>query len=206
MLSQHMFRLILVSLIAALYAGTVRSEPVVGQPAPAFSGATADGGTLNLADLRGKTVILEWTNHECPFVVKHYESGNIPNVQKQAASQGIVWLQIISSAPGKEGYVDAATAKKLNQERGAAPANTVFDPSGAIGKLYAATNTPQLFIIDPKGTLLYKGGIDSIPSADKDDIATAENYIASALKELAAGKPISKTVTKPYGCSVKYAS
>lgn len=205
MLSQPMFRLFVVSLIVALYSGVARSEPVVGQPAPVFSGAAADGGTLNLADFRGKTVILEWTNHECPFVVKHYESGNIPKLQKQAASQGIVWLQIISSAPGKEGYVDAPTAKKLNQERGATPTNTIFDPNGAIGKLYAATNTPQLFIIDPNGVLLYKGGIDSIPSADRDDIATAENYIASALKELAAGKPISKTVTKPYGCSVKYA-
>jgi hypothetical protein len=185
---------------------TGRAEPVVGQPAPTFSGTAVEGGTLNLADLRGKTVILEWTNHECPFVKKHYESGNIPKVQKQAVDQGIVWLQVISSAPDKEGFVDAATAKKLNQERGAVPANTVLDPSGAIGKLYGATNTPQLFIIDPKGILLYKGGIDSIPSADKDDIASAENYIDSALKELAAGKPISKAVTKPYGCTVKYGS
>jgi len=186
-------------------AGPARAEPVVGQPAPAFSGNAADGGSLNLADLRGKTVILEWTNAECPFVQKHYQSGNIPKLQQQAASQGIVWLQVISSAPGKQGYVDAATAKKLNHERGASPANVVFDPSGDIGKLYGATNTPQLFIIDAKGVLRYKGGIDSIPSADQDDIANAENYIASALKELAAGKPISKTVTKPYGCTVKYA-
>lgn len=205
MLSQRLFGFFALSLTLLIHSGAARAEPVVGQPAPAFSGAAAEGGTLNLADLRGKTVILEWTNHECPFVRKHYESGNIPKVQKQAASQGIVWLQVISSAPGKEGYVDAETAKKLNQERGATPANVVFDPSGAIGKLYAATNTPQLFIIDPNGVLLYKGGIDSIPSADRDDIATAENYISSALKELAAGKPISKAVTKPYGCTVKYA-
>lgn len=189
-----------------LLSSTLASaEPVVSQPAPLFSGAAADGSTLNLADLRGKTVILEWTNNECPFVKKHYESGNIPDLQKQAAAQGIVWLQIISSAPGKQGHVDAETAKKLNQERDAHPANTVFDPSGSIGKLYGATNTPQLFIIDPQGVLLYKGGIDSIPSADKADIAKAENYISSALKELAAGKPISKSSTKPYGCTVKYA-
>jgi peroxiredoxin len=205
MLLLRVFSFFCLSLLVLLSATSVQAEPVVGQPAPAFSGPAANGGSLNLNDLRGKTVILEWTNHECPFVRKHYESGNIPKVQKQAASQGIVWLQVISSAPGKQGYVDAETAKKLNQERGATPSNIVLDSSGAIGKLYAATNTPQLFIIDPKGKLLYKGGIDSIPSADADDIASAENYISSALNELAAGKPISKAVTKPYGCSIKYA-
>lgn len=190
-------------LLASASAG---AEPVVGQPAPTFTGTAVEGDSLNLADLHGKTVILEWTNHECPFVQKHYESGNIPKLQKQAASQGIVWLQVISSVPGKQGFVEPATAKKLNQDRGATPANTILDASGAIGKLYAATNTPQLFIIDPKGILLYKGGIDSIASADKEDIASAENYIDSALKELAAGKPISKAATKPYGCTVKYGS
>ncbi|WP_253734441.1 redoxin domain-containing protein [Methylomonas sp. ZR1] len=188
-----------------LMPAAAKAEPVVGQPAPAFSAAAAEGGTLSLAALRGKTVILEWTNADCPFVQKHYQSGNIPNLQKQAQSQNIVWLQIISSAPGKQGFVDAATAKKLNQERNATPANTLFDADGAVGKLYGATNTPHLFIIDPNGVLLYKGGIDSIASADQADIATAENYISSALKELAAGKPISKAVTKPYGCTVKYA-
>lgn len=205
MLSQRLFGVFALS-FALLAPLAVRAEPVVGQPAPAFTGAAAEGGALSLADLRGKTVILEWTNHECPFVQKHYESGNIPKLQKQAASQGIVWLQVISSGTGKQGFVDAAAAKKLNQERGATPANTILDANGSIGKLYGATNTPHLFIIDPKGLLLYKGGIDSIASADKDDIAGAENYIDSALKELAAGKPISKTVTKPYGCTVKYAS
>jgi peroxiredoxin len=205
MLSLRKFGFFILSMLALLSFGAAQAEPVVGQPAPVFSGAAAEVGTVNLADLLGKTVILEWTNNECPFVRKHYESGNIPKLQKQAASQGIVWLQVISSAPGKQGYIDAQTAKKLNQERGATPANVIFDASGAIGKLYAATNTPHLFIIDSKGVLLYKGGIDSIPSTDKDDVASAENYISSALQELAAGKPISKAVTKPYGCSIKYA-
>ena len=113
---------------------------------------------------------------------------------------------MISSAEGKQGFVDAATAKKINTERGATPSNTVFDPSGEIGKLYGATNTPQFFIINPKGVLIYKGGIDSIPSADKADVPKAENYISAALNELAAGKAISKSTTKPYGCTVKYAS
>lgn len=205
MLVNRFSKFVLASLMSVFAIATAHAEPVVNQPAPLFSGATADGTTLNLADLKGKTVILEWTNHECPFVKKHYESGNIQGLQKQAAEQGIVWLQVISSAPGKQGHVDAETAKKLNAERGATPANTVFDPEGTIGKLYAATNTPQLFIINPEGVLLYKGGIDSIPSADKADIAKAENYISSALKELAAGKSITKSSTKPYGCTVKYA-
>ena len=184
---------------------SVQAEPVINKQAPLFSAQAADGKTVNLADFHGKTVILEWTNNECPFVKKHYETGNIPKLQQQAAAQGVVWLQIISSAPGKQGFVDGATAKKLNEERGATPTNTLFDPEGTIGRLYIATNTPQFFIINPEGVLLYKGAVDSIPSADKADIAKAENYISAALSELAAGKAISKNTTKPYGCTVKYA-
>ncbi|MDO9215501.1 MAG: redoxin domain-containing protein [Methylococcales bacterium] len=206
MSQKHFSSFIFASLLLVFATFSAQAEPVINQPAPLFSAATADGKTLNLADLHGKTVILEWTNHECPFVKKHYESGNIPNLQKQAAAQGVVWLQIISSAAGKQGFVDGETAKKVNAERGATPANTVFDPEGTIGKLYAATNTPQFFIINPEGVLLYKGAIDSIPSADQTDIAKAENYISEALVELAAGKSISKNTTKPYGCTVKYAS
>jgi hypothetical protein len=202
---KHFPIFIFASLLFMFAAFSVQAEPVINKPAPLFSGAAADGKTVNLADFHGKTVILEWTNHECPFVKKHYESGNIPNLQKQAAAQGVVWLQIISSAPGKQGFIDAVTAKKLNEERGATPTNTIFDPEGTIGKLYAATNTPQFFIINPEGILLYKGAVDSIPSADQADIAKAENYISAALVELAAGKSISKNTTKPYGCTVKYA-
>ncbi|QSA96421.1 redoxin domain-containing protein [Methylococcus sp. EFPC2] len=182
------------------------AEPVVDKPAPEFAGKTADGKTLDLKSLRGKTVVLEWTNHECPFVKKHYESGNIPQLQKDATAQGIVWLQVISSAPDKEGYVDGATAIKLNKFRDAAPTNTVLDPEGTIGRLYGAQTSPHLFIINPEGVLVYKGGIDSIPSADPGDIAKAENYVKSALSELKAGKKVSKSSTRPYGCTVKYAS
>ena len=193
------------SLMFMFVAFSVQAEPVINKPAPLFSAQAADGKTVNLADFHGKTVILEWTNNECPFVKKHYETGNIPKLQQQAAAQGVVWLQIISSAPGKQGFVDGATAKKLNEERGATPTNTLFDPEGTIGRLYIATNTPQFFIINPEGVLLYNGAVDSIPSADKADIAKAENYISAALSELAAGKAISKNTTKPYGCTVKYA-
>jgi hypothetical protein len=195
------------ALILLAFAGfAAHADPVIGQPAPAFSGKTADGKTLDLQSLKGKTVVLEWTNHECPFVKKHYDSGNIPQLQKDAVAKGIVWLQVISSAPGKEGYVDGATAAKLNVQRGAAPTNTLLDPEGSIGKLYGAKTSPHLFIIDPQGTLVYKGGIDSIPSADQSDIAKAENYVKSALGELAAGKKVSKDSTQPYGCTVKYSS
>ncbi|MDD5460042.1 MAG: redoxin domain-containing protein [Methylococcales bacterium] len=201
-------RLYQFALISFAFAAvsTAVAEPVVDHPAPVFSGAAADGTTINLADLRGKTVVLEWTNHECPFVVKHYESGNIPNLQKDALAKGIVWLQVITSAPGKQGNVDGETAKKLNAHRGATPTNTVLDNDGSIGKLYSATNTPQFFIIDPQGILVYKGGIDSIPSTDQSDIPKAENYVRAALADLAAGRKVAKSSTKPYGCSVKYAS
>jgi peroxiredoxin len=191
---------------SAIVSTAVYAEPVIDKPAPLFSGAAADGSTINLADLHGKTVVLEWTNHECPFVVKHYESGNIPKLQKAAVAQGIVWLQVITSAPGKQGNVDGETARKLNAHRNATPTNTVLDHDGAIGKLYGATNTPQFFIIDPQGVLVYKGGIDSIPSADQSDIVKAENYVSAALADLAAARKVAKSSTKPYGCSVKYAS
>jgi hypothetical protein len=206
MFTYRFYQLTLLSLFFTFTTMAVNAEPVIDKPAPLFSGAAADGSTIKLEDLRGKTVILEWTNHECPFVVKHYESGNIPNLQKQAAAQGIIWLQVITSAPGKEGNVTGEVAQKLNAHRGATPTNTVLDGNGSIGKLYGATNTPQFFIIDPKGVLIYKGGIDSIPSADQSDIGKAENYISAALADIAAGKKIAKAVTKPYGCSVKYAS
>jgi len=206
MFLNRLSRIAFLSIIAVFVSATVNAEPVIEQPAPLFSGAAADGSTVKLADLHGKTVVLEWTNADCPFVKKHYESGNIPRLQKSATAQGIVWLQVISSAEGKQGYVDGATAKKLNSERGATPTNTVFDPDGKIGRLYGATNTPQFFIINPEGVLVYKGGIDSIPSADQEDIAKAENYVSAALADLATGKKVAKASTRPYGCTVKYAS
>jgi len=196
----------LLSAAFALTSFSASASPALDQPAPAFTGKTADGGTVDLSAYKGKTVILEWTNHECPYVVKHYSSGNIPNLQKDTTGKGVVWLQVISSAPGKQGYVDGATALKLNKDRGAAPSKVVLDPEGKIGVLYGAQTSPHLYIINPAGQLVYKGGIDSIPSSDKADIAKAENYVTSALAELSAGKKITKSNTKPYGCSIKYPS
>lgn len=190
----------------ALFAGSACAVANLDQPAPAFTAPSAAGGNISLEQYRGKTVVIEWTNHECPFVKKHYESGNIPSLQKEATGKGIVWLQVISSAPGKQGYVDGATAQKVNAERGAAPTATVLDPEGKVGKLYEAVTTPHLFIVDPAGKLVYKGGIDSIQSNKKDDIAKADNYVRLALADLAAGRKVAHASTQPYGCTVKYAN
>lgn len=201
-------RRLLGGLLAAslpLIAGPALAAAELGQPAPAFTAQGADGKPVSLAAYKGKTVVLEWTNHECPFVVKHYESGNIPALQKDATGRGIVWLQVISSAPGNQGYVEGASAIKINGFRNAAPTAVVLDPDGRIGKVYGAQTTPHLFIVDPAGRLVYKGGIDSIPSANKADIARADNYVKLALADLSAGRKAAQASTRPYGCSVKYA-
>lgn len=196
------------SLIAAALATPLLTlaSASVDAPAPVFTAITADGNTVSLADFKGKTVVLEWTNHDCPFVKKHYVSGNMQAHQKEASAQGVVWLQVISSAPGQQGHVDGATAKKLNADRGAAPTATLLDPKGELGKLYGAQTTPHMYVIRGDGTLAYKGGIDSIPSAKVDDIARAEPYVKLALADVAAGKKVQKASTRPYGCSIKYAS
>lgn len=204
----HALRRTLLGLAAAslpLFAGTAHAAAEIGQPAPAFTAQGADGKPVSLAGFKGKTVVLEWTNHECPFVVKHYESGNIPQLQKEFTAKGAVWLQVISSAPDKQGHVDGPSALKINGFRNAAPSGIVLDPDGKIGKAYGAQTTPHLFIVDPAGQLVYKGGIDSIPSASKNDIVRADNYVKLAFADLAAGRKLAHASTKPYGCSIKYA-
>ena len=195
------------SLLAALIVPALAHAAAnVDAPAPAFTATTADGKTVSLADYKGKTVVLEWTNHDCPYVKKHYGSGNMQSPQKSAASQGVVWLQVISSAPGQQGHVDGATALKLNTDRGAVPTATLLDPKGEIGKAYGAQTTPHMYVIRPDGTLAYKGGIDSLATADKDDIGKAEPYVTQALAAVSSGRKIEKASTRPYGCSIKYAS
>lgn len=186
-------------------AASAMANANLNQPAPTFDAVGADGKPVKLSDFKGKTVVLEWTNHECPFVAKHYDSGNMPTLQKDAAGKGVVWLQVLSSAPGKQGHVDGATAQKLNANRKAAPAFTVLDPDGKIGKMYGAQTTPHMFIVNAAGQLVYKGGIDSIPTAKQEDLAKAENYVTAALAAISTGKPVEKANTKPYGCSIKYA-
>lgn len=206
MLRRHFSSAVLATLALAGTSLTAHAAAEIGQAAPAFSAQGADGKTINLADYKGKTVVLEWTNHDCPFVKKHYESGNIPSLQKDAAAKGIVWLQVISSAAGEQGQVDGPTAIKLNSSRSSQPAGTVLDPQGTLGKLYGAQTTPHIFIIDAQGKLAYKGGIDSIASSNKADIAKADKYVVNALTAITSNQKVAQASTRPYGCSVKYAS
>jgi peroxiredoxin len=185
----------------------VQAQPVrVGSAAPAFTVTDSNGKTHRLSDFKGKTVVLEWTNHECPFVRKHYESGNMQRLQQDAASKGVVWLSIISSASGQQGYLTGQRANQLTRSRNASPTAVILDASGNLGRLYGARTTPHLFIIDNSGILRYAGAIDDKPTADKADVATANNYVRSALNSLSKGQPVKPATTQPYGCSVKYAS
>lgn len=178
----------------------------VGQPAPAFTLTDSTGKTHSLSDFAGKTVVLEWTNHECPFVKKHYGANNMQAQQRAATAKNVVWLSVNSSAPGMQGHVDGAAAERIRGEARAVQTAYLLDPAGTAGRAYGAKTTPHMYVIDPKGVLRYAGAIDSIPSADTDDIAKATQYVPQALAELAAAKQVSVAVTRPYGCSVKYAN
>ena len=195
--------LLLLTFISA-FSCAAQAGVNVAQPAPDFTGIDSNGSTHSLSQYRGKTVVLEWTNHDCPYVRKHYQSGNMQKLQKAAISDGIVWLSIISSAPGKQGHVSGAEANALTSQRNASPSAVILDEKGDIGRLYGAKTTPHMYIIDPKGTLVYMGGIDSIPSSNQADIDRATNYVSAALQSLKEGKVITDNVTRPYGCSVKY--
>lgn len=190
---------------AGLFAAAALGAATVGQPAPAFTLTDLDGKSHNLSYFKGKTVVLEWVNPECPFVVKHYEkSGNLPATQKAATADGVVWLLINSAASGKQGDYDAEKAKAWLAKNKAAATAYLRDADGKVGKAYDAKTTPQIFVINAEGTLVYNGAIDSKRSTNADDIAGAENYAKSALADLKAGRPVATATTQPYGCSVKY--
>ena len=182
----------------------VTGAPQVGQLAPAFSERDSTGKTWTLEDLAGKRAILEWTNHECPYVAKHYSTENMQRLQRDAVDQGYLWLSVISSAPGKQGYVSPAEADALTLQRGAAPTAVLIDDDGDMGRGYQARTTPHMYLLDEDGTLLYMGGIDNIGSSNPTDVAKADNYVRLAMDDLAKGQPVSQAVTRPYGCSVKY--
>jgi peroxiredoxin len=197
--------------ITMLMAGTplaiANANPQIGAPAPAFSGMTASGKTIALSDLKGKTVVLEWTNKDCPYVRKHYESGNMQTLQKESkADHKVVWVSVISSAPGTQGYLEREQALGNIDATGAAPDHLVLDAAGTIGKSYGAVTTPHMYIIDPNGTLAYMGGIDDKPSSRQNTIEGATNYVRLALDDMAANRQVAQAVTRPYGCSVKYAN
>ena len=200
---QFMKKLI-TSLVAVALAGAAFAQPEIGKPAPEFTLTDTTGKSHSLSDFKGKTVVLEWINHGCPFVVKHYSSGNMQKLQTDATGKGVVWLSICSSAPGKQGHMTAADAVKKSEEVGSKATAYLVDEDGKVGKLYDAKSTPEMYVINKEGVLVYHGAIDDKKSTDAADIAGAKNYVTAALNEVLAGKPVTTPSTKAYGCSVKY--
>lgn len=194
----------LVSVTALLTFNMVHATPTVGQPAPDFEVVNSNDKLVSLSSLHGKTVVMEWTNDQCPYVKKHYQSGNMQALQKEATSDGVVWLSVVSSGEGYQGHVDGEQANALSAKRNASPSHVLLDPSGDLGRLYGARTTPHMFVVNADGILAYMGGIDDKPTADKADIDGAENYVRSALAEIKAGLDVSTPTSRPYGCGVKY--
>jgi peroxiredoxin len=188
-------------LAVALFAA---AAPETGKPAPDFTLPGQDGKPVKLSSLKGSWVVLEWFNKDCPFVRKHYGSQNMQGLQKKYAAKGVKWLSIVSSKPGKQGHLTAAEAVAVMKEQGMSSTAVLLDPKGDVGRLYQAKTTPHMFVVDPKGALVFMGGIDDKATADPEDIKGARNHVAAALDEGMAGKKISVPTTKPYGCSVKY--
>lgn len=192
--------------VASLVVLPVMAAPRIGQPAPAFRARDADGRMRSLDEFKGKTVVLEWTNNGCPYSGKHYNSQNMQTLQKEATAQGVVWLTVVSSAPGLQGYMTGRQAKAWKAKVHAHYTDILLDGDGKVGRAYDARATPHLFIVDRAGRLVYMGGIDDQPYEDPATLKGARNYVRAALADLKAGRPIAQAVTRPYGCSVKYAS
>ncbi len=188
---------LLISLLAAWAAR-------VGEPAPDFTATDTNGTVHKLSQYHGKFVVLEWSNRGCPYTQKHYNSGNMQRLQREWTSRGVIWLTVISSAPGKQGYVTASEENTYLKQVNASPTAVLLDPTGALGHLYDAKTTPHIFIINPQGTLIYNGAIDDRPTTDLADVNGAKNYVSMALEEAMSGKPVSIATSRPYGCSVKY--
>ena len=192
--------------LAAVLALTLSASGArVGSPAPAFTGIDAHGHTHRLSDYRGKYVVLEWTNKDCPFTRKQYDSGNMQALQKRWTAKGVVWLTILSSAKGEQGYMTASEENAWIARIRAGPTAAILDPSGTIGHAYEAKTTPHMYVIDPTGKLIYDGAIDDHPTTDVADVPKSKNYVSAALTQALAGRPVSVNHTRPYGCSVKYA-
>lgn len=185
-------------------ASIAHAEVQVGQPAPDFTLPDCTGKNISLSDYKGKVVVLEWVNHGCPFVVKHYGSGNMQKLQADTTAKGVVWLSICSSAPGKQGHMTPADASKTCGEKKTAATAYLLDESGKVGKQYGAKRTPEMYVVDANGVLVYHGAIDDKKSTDPGDIAGAKNHVAAAIEEVLAGKPVSTPTTEAYGCSIKY--
>jgi len=196
-------RKLLSFILTALTLPAIAVTP--GTPAPDFKGTDSTGAQHTLSEYRGKFVVLEWANQGCPYDRKHYLSGSMEAQQREWTAKGVIWLSVISSAPGEQGYVTPAEENTYLKTMHAAPTAALLDPNGTIGRLYAAKTTPHIFIIDPTGKLIYQGAIDDKPTTDQEDLKGARNYLNETLTAAMAGKPIQIASTRPYGCSVKYA-
>ncbi len=201
-----MLRRVFVAAPLLAFAALATAAPSVGQPAPDFTLKDANGKTVKLSDYRGKHVVLEWTNPGCPYVRKHYNSGNMPATQQDALAKGAVWLAINSTEKDSADYLEPAKLVAWMKERKSQPTATLMDEEGTAGRAYGARTTPHMYIVNPQGQLVYAGGIDSIASSNQDDIKKAVNYVKQGLGEALAGKPISAATTRAYGCSIKYKS
>jgi alkyl hydroperoxide reductase subunit AhpC len=190
--------------LALCTAPLLISAAKVGEAARDFTATASNGKTFHLSDYRGKYVVLEWHNNGCPYVRKHYNSGNMQRLQKQWTARGVVWFTILSSAPGKQGYATASEENDYMAKMQAAPTAALLDPAGEIGRLYEAKTSPQMVVINTQGVVIYDGAIDDKPTTDLSDVAGATNYVSLALESAMAGKPVETTATRPYGCSVKY--
>lgn len=181
------------------------ADPEVGRPAPAFTLPGTDGKTYTLSDLKGRYVVLEWLNFGCPYVKRHYRSGNMPALQEKYTGKDVVWLSVVSSAPGKQGHYPADEMNAVNAEYGGRQTAILLDPEGDVGRAYGAQTTPHMYVIGPEGTLLYKGGIDDQPRAAEKDTPGIPSYVGAALDAAMQGEEIAVTAAPPYGCAVKYA-
>jgi peroxiredoxin len=198
------FAALVVAGLALLIGFSVALAARVGDPAPDFTATDTNGKVHKLSEYRGKFVVLEWTNRDCPYTQKQYNSGNMQRLQREWTGKGVIWLTIISSAPGKQGYLTSPEENAHLKDVNAAPTAVLLDPTGAVGQLYDAKTTPHMFIINSQGTLIYNGAIDDRPTTDLADVNGAKNYVSVSLQEAMSGKPVSNPTTRPYGCSVKY--
>jgi peroxiredoxin len=190
--------------IAIVASTAAANAATVGEAAPGFSVHDSKGELISLDRFKGKTVVLEWTNDGCPYVQNQYKTGNMQKTQAAATAQGVVWISVISSRPGAQGYVTGKQADALTASRGAHPAYVLLDAKGDLGRAYGAKTTPDMFVISPEGKIVYSGAIDSAPTTEAAETAKATNYVAAALVSLKAGKAPDPALTKSYGCSVKY--
>lgn len=199
-------RTLLAAALLTTICAPAMAAPGLGKPAPAFTAVDADGRTRSLAEFKGRTVVLEWTNEGCPYVQKHYNSANMQGLQKKAVADGVVWLTVLSSAPGQQGYLTGAGARAWKARAGAGSTALLLDPKGTIGRAYEAKTTPHMYVVNAAGSLVYMGGVDDRPTSDPASLKGATNYVAAALADLKAGRKVATAATRPYGCSVKYAS